>query len=151
MPSFSESQSGSDPQHEDILTLPEAAAYLRVEEKGLAEMAEGGNVPARKVAGQWRFSRRGLEDWVRFPNLHPGEYLRLHPRWLLESPLIDELLHLLDRRLQQHLSQRRAEDAPPRPGSKQAVLKRFGVLQDADDADLEEQLAAVRKRRETGG
>jgi excisionase family DNA binding protein len=151
MSSVSESQSGREPQHEDILTLPEAAAYLRVDEQGLADMAEGGNVPARKVAGQWRFSRRGLEDWMRFPGLHPGEYMRLHPRWLLESPFMDEFVHLIEKRLLLHLSQRQPEEPGAKPGSKQAVLKRFGVLRDAADGDLQEQLAAVRKRRETGG
>jgi hypothetical protein len=151
MPSVSESQSGREPQPEDILTLPEAAAYLRVDEQGLADMAEGGNVPARKVVGQWRFSRRGLEDWMRFPGVQPTDYWRIHPRWLLESPFIDELFHLLEKRLILHLSQRQPEEVAPKPGSKQAVLRRFGVLRDTADGDLEEQLAAVRKRRETGG
>ena len=144
-----ESQSAQDLQREDILTLPEAAAYLKVEEKDLAEMAEAGNVPARHIAGDWRFSRRAVEDWVRFPGFHPAEYFRRHPRWVFESAFMEEILALLEKRMLMHLSKRQAEEECPKPGSKQAVLKAFGLIQ--DDDDLAEQLEAIRKRREAGG
>ncbi len=62
---------------------------------------------------------------------------------------MDEFLAVLEKRLQVHFSQRQMKEIAPRPGSKQAVLKRFGILSDA--GDLEEQLEIVRKRRETGG
>ena len=77
-------------QHEDVLTLPEAAAYLRVSEKVLAEVAAAGNVPAREIGGEWRFSRTALEYWLRFPGLHPREYWRLSDRWPFEPPFMDE-------------------------------------------------------------
>jgi hypothetical protein len=145
MPSMSESQSGFEAQHEDVLTLPEAAAYLRVKEKSLAEMAASGNVPGREIEGEWRFSRRAIEDWLRFPGIRAGDYWRIH--WFFESPFMEEFLLVLEKRM--HLSQRQAEGTAPKPGSKQAVLKRFGILSDA--GDLQEQLEIIRKRREAGG
>ncbi len=146
---MSESQSGFEIQHEDILTLPEAAAYLRVQEKAVVEMATAGDIPGRQIGGEWRFSRRALEDWVRFPGLHARDYWRLHPHWFFESPFMDEFLAVLEKRMQVHFSQRQMKEIAPRPGSKQAVLKRFGILSDAED--LQEQLEIIRKRRETGG
>jgi hypothetical protein len=112
-------------------------------------MAASGRIPARKIAGEWRFSRRGLEEWVGFPNLHPAEYWPIHPRWLFESPFMDELLMLLEKRMLLHLSQKQIEEATPKPGSKQAVLQRFGAFK--DNSDLEEQLEAIRNWREAGG
>ncbi len=48
----------------EVLTLAEAAAYLRVPEAGLRADAEAGRVPGRRVGGEWRFSRQALIDWL---------------------------------------------------------------------------------------
>ena len=48
-----------------ILTLPEAAAWLRVSERKLWELASEGQVPHAKVGRQYRFARAELERWVR--------------------------------------------------------------------------------------
>jgi excisionase family DNA binding protein len=143
----SESQSGSDPRLEGILTLAEAAAYLRVSEVELAELAARNGLPARKLGGEWRFLRRALDDWMRFSGGHPAEYWREYPYWLLESPFADEVIHLLEARLLDKLQQ----TTPPvlKRGSKQAILKHYGVFR--DDGDLEERLADARKRREEEG
>jgi hypothetical protein len=39
----------------EILTLAEAAGFLRVSEDGLKADVVGGKVPGRLVAGEWRF------------------------------------------------------------------------------------------------
>ena len=49
---------------EEVVTLDEAATFLRVEAPALAELAERGKVPGRKLGGEWRFSRRALLDWL---------------------------------------------------------------------------------------
>ncbi len=41
------------------------------------------------------------------------------------------------------------EEKTPRPGSKQAVLKNFGVFR--DDDDMEARLAEARRQRQAGG
>src|SRR5579871_3459458 len=48
----------------EVLTLSEAATLLRVSSDGLKADAEAGRVPGRVVAGEWRFSRVGLLDWL---------------------------------------------------------------------------------------
>jgi excisionase family DNA binding protein len=50
----------SDP----ILTLPEVAVLLKVAEKTVYTMARGGQIPAFKVRGQWRFRRDDIDRWI---------------------------------------------------------------------------------------
>jgi excisionase family DNA binding protein len=145
--SVSESQSGSEVRREEVLTLAEAAAYLRVSEEELAGLADRDGVPSRKVGGEWRFLKKALDDWLRFPGRYPRDYWKFSPHWLLESPFADELLYLLEERLLQRLKQ--AAPAAPRPGSKQAFLRHFGIF--CEDTDLEERLADALRRREAGG
>lgn len=48
----------------DILTLDEAAAYLRVHPRTLRTKASEGEVPAAKIGRVWRFHREQLERWL---------------------------------------------------------------------------------------
>ena len=48
----------------EILTLEEAAALLRVDDDALRSLAEQGDVPARRIGAQWRFSRPALLAWL---------------------------------------------------------------------------------------
>lgn len=48
----------------DVLTLDEAAAYLRVHPRTLRTKASEGEVPGAKVGRVWRFHRRQLERWL---------------------------------------------------------------------------------------
>jgi hypothetical protein len=52
------------PSGDEILTLDEAAAFLRVSKDGLRTEAVDGKVPGRQVAGEWRFSRVALLNWL---------------------------------------------------------------------------------------
>lgn len=123
MPPVSETQSGEEVLYGDILSLPEAAAYFKIRESVLEATAAESNIPARRIAGEWWFFRRALEEWVRFPGIHSGEYWRVHPRWLFEAPFLEELLVVLEKRLLTQLRQIQPEERHPKPGSKQAVLQ----------------------------
>jgi excisionase family DNA binding protein len=48
----------------EILTLEEAAALLRVESETLLAELERGDIPARRIGEQWRFSRAALLNWL---------------------------------------------------------------------------------------
>jgi excisionase family DNA binding protein len=48
----------------DVMNLSEAAAFVRVSEKTLREMAKDQKIPARKVGREWRFLRHRLETWL---------------------------------------------------------------------------------------
>jgi PTS system nitrogen regulatory IIA component len=47
-----------------IMTLAEMADYLKVARRSLLKMAENGDIPATKVASQWRFMRTVVDDWL---------------------------------------------------------------------------------------
>jgi len=51
----------------EVLNVTEAARFIRVSEKSMREMARMKRVPCRKVGREWRFLRRGLEDWLAGP------------------------------------------------------------------------------------
>jgi excisionase family DNA binding protein len=57
----------------EVLTLAEAAAYLRVSEAGLEADARSGRLPARRVDGEWRFHRSGLAGWLSAAPGTPGD------------------------------------------------------------------------------
>src|SRR5437588_759159 len=126
--SASVSQSGSGPAHEEVLTLAEAALYLRAPEAEVARLAAEGEVPARKIGGEWRFLRKALDDWLRYPGRPYHQVGMIHPDWVLHSPFAEELFLMLEERLLRRLKQA----APPfrKPGSKKTVLEHFGVFQD---------------------
>ncbi len=48
----------------DILTLDEAAEYLRVHPRTLRMKASEGEIPGAKVGRVWRFHRQQLESWL---------------------------------------------------------------------------------------
>ena len=47
-----------------ILTLREAAAYLRLGSKALERLVENGEIPALEIDGRWRFPKTNLDDWM---------------------------------------------------------------------------------------
>ena len=48
----------------EVMTLIEAARFLRVKKAVLQKLSDQGRVPARKVGDEWRFSRGALEAWL---------------------------------------------------------------------------------------
>ena len=49
---------------DEIMTLAEVADYLQLAERTLLRMAQRGDIPAAKVASQWRFMRSLVDDWL---------------------------------------------------------------------------------------
>lgn len=54
----------AQPVEATVLTLSEAAAFLRVTEEGLKKDADAGLLPGRKVGGEWRFVKAALVEWL---------------------------------------------------------------------------------------
>lgn len=51
-------------QNEEVIRLKDVAALLKVGEKTVYTMAQSGELPAFKVRGQWRFSRKDIDLWI---------------------------------------------------------------------------------------
>ena len=49
---------------DEILTLKEVAAYLKLAEKTAYKLAAEGKLPGFKVGGSWRFKREDIESWI---------------------------------------------------------------------------------------
>ena len=63
---------------DEILTLSQAAAFQQVEESALRAEAEAGRVPARRIAGDYRFSRRAILRWIRTGRADENIVIDLH-------------------------------------------------------------------------
>jgi excisionase family DNA binding protein len=48
----------------EILTTEQAAEYLHLGRATVVSQARQGRIPATKIAGRWRFSRRQLRRWI---------------------------------------------------------------------------------------
>ena len=51
----------------EVLTLAEAAAYLKVPEADVVRMVGPRGLPGRLIGSEWRFSRTALDHWLRTP------------------------------------------------------------------------------------
>ena len=49
---------------DEILTIREVAALLKIGEKTAYTMAQSGDLPGFKVRGQWRFRRSDIDAWI---------------------------------------------------------------------------------------
>jgi excisionase family DNA binding protein len=144
--SGSENESVEGTLHDGVLTLAEAASFLRVEESALAEMASQGTVPAQKIGTEWRFLKGALVEWLHLgPRFHET-IRRFPPTWMLDYPPFADLAILFEKYLQTRLAA--SEHPAPRRGSRQAVGKHLGVFQDDDDLDA--RLADISAQRRKG-
>ena len=50
--------------NDEILTLKEVAAYLKLAEKTAYRLAAEGKLPGFKVGGSWRFKKADVENWI---------------------------------------------------------------------------------------
>ncbi|QFT56309.1 helix-turn-helix domain-containing protein [Microbulbifer sp. THAF38] len=50
--------------NDQILTLKEVAAYLKLAEKTAYKLAAAGKLPGFKVGGSWRFKREDIDQWI---------------------------------------------------------------------------------------
>ena len=64
----------------DWLDADDAARSLHITKATLYKLIRGGEVPARKIHGQWRLSRRAIEEL----GLAPGVAVRL---WIKTTAL----------------------------------------------------------------
>jgi len=52
-----------------IMTVGEVAGYLKVTERTIYRLAGAKQIPAFKVGGSWRFSKRDVDEWIKNQSL----------------------------------------------------------------------------------
>jgi excisionase family DNA binding protein len=55
-----------------VLTLTEAAAYLRIAEEDVLRMVRTQGLPGRDIGGEWRFLKAALQTWLSTPPVRKG-------------------------------------------------------------------------------
>jgi excisionase family DNA binding protein len=77
----------------EVLTLTEAADYLRVAEKDILRLARNHDLPGREIGGAWRFLKAALRDWLRTPIAKSSKeaFLSLAGVWK-DDPDIDHIV-----------------------------------------------------------
>lgn len=56
----------------DVLTLAEAAAYLRVAETDVLHLVQSQGLAGRQIGAEWRFLKSNLRDWLSTPATKTG-------------------------------------------------------------------------------
>jgi excisionase family DNA binding protein len=81
----------SKPNSEKVLTLPEAARFLRVSAPKARALAESRQLPGRKIGEDWRFLQSALIEWLR-PKPSSKEILLQQAGALADDDTLPELL-----------------------------------------------------------
>lgn len=78
---------------DEVLTLAEAAAYLRVKEDDLLRKIGPQGIPGRLIGDEWRFLKSALQDWLRAPIQKSSKeaLMAVAGSWK-DDPYFDELL-----------------------------------------------------------
>ncbi len=78
----------------EIMTLAEVAEYLQLAERTVLRMAQRGDIPAAKVASQWRFMRPLIREWL-VGQMQAFPDQEIVPSGDLKDPLLPlrEILH----------------------------------------------------------
>lgn len=66
---------GALSSHRSVMTVREAAQYLRIPSSTVERLAMDGNLPGFMIEGTWRFLRTTIDDWVTARAAFPEEGL----------------------------------------------------------------------------
>ncbi len=78
----------------DVLTLAEAAAYLRLPIEELLRLVGSDGLPGRQCAGDWWFLKSALQNWLSMPNadVHNERLWLQQFGALKDDPYLEEML-----------------------------------------------------------
>lgn len=86
---------------DQVLTLAEAAAYLRLPEKDVIAATSSQGLPGRLVSGEWRFLKTAIQQWLSVSQptaeMRKAAILQLVGRWK-DDPDVEGILEEAMRR-----------------------------------------------------
>ncbi len=74
----------------NVLSLTEAAAYLRVSPAAVLDAVSAQRLPGRLIAGEWRFLDSAIDDWLRRPD--DPDFWATHLGALRDDPFLSSML-----------------------------------------------------------
>jgi excisionase family DNA binding protein len=145
-----------------VLTLDEAAAFLRLPPAVVAELVRKNELPGRHVAGQWRFHRAALVDWLQGDRIAGSSAPAPVPASAPASAMVDGLAQVRGRGLaaagEPGAPVQAAATLPEPVGEKpqarraeEIALRDQGVLLPAGRATVEAGLSYARAERQNFG
>jgi len=51
-------------EEKEIMTAKQLAEYLQMDEHTVNKLARSGQIPSLKIAGQWRFKKDVIDNWI---------------------------------------------------------------------------------------
>jgi excisionase family DNA binding protein len=87
------------PAQPEVLTLAEAAAYLRLPEEDVLRLVHEQALPARRLANEWRFLKAAIQQWLSTPPPKGNKeaWMALAGAWK-DDPYVEEELKEIYRR-----------------------------------------------------
>lgn len=52
----------------EVLTIEELAEYLKLSKSTIYKLVGEGKIPGQKVGRHWRFSKEGIDNWLKASN-----------------------------------------------------------------------------------
>jgi excisionase family DNA binding protein len=87
-------------QPSEVLTLAEAAGYLRVSEEAVLQLVREQCLPGRRIGDEWRFARTALRDWLCEGPSAKDRIMRLARAWK-DDPHLEAIVREAYRRRRQ--------------------------------------------------
>ena len=84
----------------EVLTLTEAAAYLRLPESEIVRLAQMQDLPGRLAGTEWRFLKTAIQQWLSTPQLKCNKeaWMALAGAWKDDQYAEEELKEIYRRR-----------------------------------------------------
>jgi excisionase family DNA binding protein len=76
----------------EVLTLGEAAAYLRVPEQDVLRLVREQNLPARRVGTEWRFLKTAIQVWLSQPVPGAKDFWEACAGAFRDDPQLEEIV-----------------------------------------------------------
>jgi hypothetical protein len=103
-PKAKPSANGTVPTTQEVFTLSDAAAYLRVSEDEIIRLTQQQALPGRLLSGEWRFLKSAIQDWLRTPPVRGSREAVLSVAGILkDDPIPEEEIEEIYRRRREDL------------------------------------------------
>lgn len=80
------------PAPDEVLTLAEAAAYLRLPETEVVNLVHSQGLPGRFAGKEWRFLKAAIQAWLSQPGFVPRDFWEASVGIFKDDPHLEEIV-----------------------------------------------------------
>jgi excisionase family DNA binding protein len=108
----------------EVLTLSEAAAYLRLPEAEVVRLVNTQDLPGRLAGMEWRFLKSAIQAWLSTPSpKRPEQGIWAAAGALKDDPYLEELLEEIDRMRGRPTTRGSPQPPLPSPMQRAAIVR----------------------------